>query len=219
MIPLKVTARLAGPVCMPERQVGLDGLLAAAVCVRDGIAPALTSADLVDVEIPVQRSGCGRYYLSSVGEYEPEAYALRYLNKRSPVEQFQTIGSHAIKRVDITSGVNKSYRIPLETVYLVDDLVTWWCVGDRDAIERLLPLITHLGKKRSVGLGRVASWAVGPTDGWPGFPVLRAGKPLRNLPADLAGVSNDADRAYAVMTPPYWRHEMEELCAVPRCHR
>lgn len=219
MNPLKITARLAGPVCMPERPVALDGLVAAAVCVRDGIAPALTAADLVDLEIPVKRSDCGRYYLASVGEYEPETYALRYLNKRSPVEQFQTIGSHTIKRVDITSGVNKSYRIPLETTYLANDLVTWWCIGDRAAIEALLPLITHLGKKRSVGLGKVASWAVEPTDSWPGFPVLRAGQPLRNLPIDLDGVSDDADRAYAVMTPPYWLHEKEELCAVPRCHR
>lgn len=215
MNPLRVTARIGGSICMPERPIAIDGLLAAAVCIRSGVAPALTREELVDVEIPVMRSECGRYHLASFAEFEPEIHALRYLNKRPPIEQYQTIGSLAIKRVDIGSGVNKSYRIPLETMQLVEDALTWWCIGDALEVTALLSLIHHLGKKRSVGLGRVVSWAVEPAEAWDGFPVMRSGMPLRTLPTETAGLDATCERAYAVLSYPYWRHEKEELCAVP----
>lgn len=216
MTPLRVQAQLEGAICLPGNSIALDALLASAVAARDGIAPATTREGLQEIEIPVQRSECGRYHLASVAEYQPEQRALRYLTKRAPIEQYQTIGSDKIRRVDITAGENKSYRLPMETVHLVDDRMTWWCIGDANEIRSLLCLVSYLGKKRSVGLGKVRDWLVEPCSTWPGFPVLRDGQALRNLPLDTAGLSDCADHAYAVLTYPYWRHESEVLCAVPR---
>lgn len=215
MIPLRVTATISGAICMPERPLALDALLAAAVATREGIQPALTRAELRDIDIPVRRSRCGRYHLATQAEFKIESYAGRYINRRPLIEQYQTIGNAAIKRVDTGSGPNKGYRIPMETVYLELDQLTWWCVGDRTETTSLLSVITHLGRRRAVGLGRVAAWNVSPCEPWEGFPVLRDGFPLRNLPLDTPGLSPDAGQAFAVLTYPYWRHEAEELCAVP----
>jgi CRISPR type IV-associated protein Csf3 len=215
MEPLSITATLAGPVCIPDHAIALDALLGAAVCVRDQIPPATTAADCVPLAIPIERSPCGRFYLASVGSFEAEQYELRYVTKRAPIEQYQALGDDRIKTVRITAGANKSYRIPRECVHLVDDQITWWCRGDGPDIRALLEIVHHLGKKRSVGLGRVVRWQVYPCEAWPGFPVLRDGCPLRTLPADYPGVSEAAERSYAVLSPPYWDRTRSELCAVP----
>ena len=152
--------------------------------------------------------------MASMAEYRVEERALRYLTKRAPIEQYQTIGSAKIRRVDITAGENKSYRLPMETLYLVGDRLEWWCIGDAGEIRSLLALVAYLGKKRAVGLGKVREWLVEPCATWPGFPVMRDGHALRNLPLDTPGLV-DAETAYAVLTYPYWRHEAEELCEVP----
>lgn len=218
MNPLRITAKLRGAIALPERPLALDALLAYAVCVRDAIPMATVPSELVEVDIPVEKEPGGRFHLSTVGIYELDSAALRYVNKRAPVEQYQTIGSDKIKRVQITAGANKSYRIPMETLYLVDDTITWWCIGDENEIRSLLVLIHHLGKRRAVGLGQVARWdieAMEPQQCWDGFPAVLDGMPLRNLPPDHPGVLPEAMRGYANITYPYWRRDTETLCAMP----
>lgn len=212
---LLVTARVGGAVFIPDELPMFDGLLAWAVCQRDNIPPALTAAEAREIEIPAQRSACGRVWLCSQGHAEVEAAELRYTNRRPPIEQFQALAGRKMTRVDIATGANKGYRIPRHVTYLRDDRVDWWCIGDADEIRALLDLVTHVGKKRSVGCGRVVSWSVEPCESWPGFPVLRDGLPLRPLPLDYPGLGEGARTMYRTLAPPYWSHAREELCAVP----
>lgn len=212
---LRVTATLAGGVVIPEAPIALDALLAWAACARDGVPPATTNAEIVPVEIPVQRSECGRVYLASCARYEVELRDKRYKNKRAPIEEFKHLGDAKIKTVKISAGANKSYRIPREVLFLVDDVITWWCVGDAEAIRSLLALVHFVGKDRSVGNGKVIAWDVTPeASPWPGFPVVAEGEPLRNLPLDWPGIGGEFS-GYGVLTPPYWDHSREELCLLP----
>jgi CRISPR type IV-associated protein Csf3 len=126
-----------------------------------------------------------------------------------------------LRHIRINAGPCKSYRIPLETRHLEEDRLTWWCVGDASAIRDLLGWITYLGKKRSVGLGKVRRWTVEPcVPPWgDGFPVVRDGQPMRSLPPDWPGLADDVERAYRVLgcvDGPYWDKTREEICAVPR---
>jgi len=219
MEPLEVRAVLSGPICMPDHPLALDGLLGAAVCVRDDISPATTAAEVVPLDIPIARSACGRVYLASCAQCEAEEYELRYTHKRAPIEQYQTMGGPKLKTVNITAGANKGYRIPRETAHLVDDAITWWCVGDAAEVSALLRLVHHLGKRRAVGLGRVREWSVQSVEPWDGFPVLHEGEPLRPLPTDFPGLAAAHDVAYAVLQPPYWDNSRSELCAVPTALR
>jgi CRISPR type IV-associated protein Csf3 len=90
----------------------------------------------------------------------------------------------------------------------------WYCIGEPVATEGLLALVSHVGKKRSVGDGAVERWEVVRCEPWVGFPVVRDGYPLRALPIDWPGVT-DADRAMRVLTPPYWERWREVECVVP----
>ena len=213
---LEVVATVAGPVHAPDGLPMLDGLLSWAIATRDALPLALTAEETRDIEVPLERSPCGRLWLCSQESAEVDAAELRYTNKRPAIEQFQAMADPKMKRVDIGAGANKGYRIPRPVSYLVDDRIAWWALGDAESIRDLLGLVTHIGKKRSVGWGRVIEWRVATVDAWDGFPVLRDGLPLRPLPLDWPGLAPDSPTAYRTIAPPYWDHSREELVACPR---
>jgi CRISPR type IV-associated protein Csf3 len=202
---------------VPVHPLHLDGLLAYAVALRDELPPALTAEECAPIAIPVQREPSGRFHLCSAGIFVQERAELRYTNRRAPIEQYQTIGDAKIRRCQITAGANKSYRIPRELAHLESDLVTWYCLGDREQIEVLLQHITHLGKKRSVGWGKILRWTVEECATWEGFPVTRDGAALRTLPLDWPGL-RDPSQSFETLTYPYWDRSKEEPCAIPRHH-
>lgn len=213
MNPLSVTAVLNGPIALPGGPIALDALLAATIAQRDGLPPACTPADVRPIEIPVAREPDGRFHLASFSSCAVEAFENRFVNRRFPLAEAQVFADERLRTFRITAGSTKSYRIPLECRHLRGDELRWWCIGDECEIRALLDLVSHLGKKRSVGLGRVASWLVEPCDPWDGFPVVRDGRALRTLPPDWPGLV-DPPLGYRCLTYPYWLHEKEELCAI-----
>jgi CRISPR type IV-associated protein Csf3 len=213
MTPLHIVCQLVtGAVLPSEGCLHLDGLIAAAWCMRQDIT-ATSAAELIDVEIPVQRSACGRYHLASALLYQSEQRELRYTNKRFPTDHALAFGDAKLKRVSMSSGVQKAFRIPSERTHLVHDRLEAWCIGEREAITDLLGVVTRVGRRRSAGEGLVRAWTIEECEPWgPGFPVVRDGAPLRNLPADdsLAG-----GRRYGRLTYPYWLRTDEQEIACP----
>lgn len=215
MIPLHITATLAGPIGLPYQPIALDALLGYALTQRDGIDPAATAAECAILPIPLAVSPCGRYYLASAAVGAVEERGLGHTHRRFPVEQAQLFGRR-LGNLKITAGPAKSYRIPREESHLIGDRLEWWAVGDLDAVRELLGWVTHLGKRRAVGLGRVASWRVVPCAPWgKGFPVSRDGVPLRTLPANHPGIPESWPRTLGVLAPPYWLVEWSEPCVMP----
>lgn len=212
MIPLKITATVPGPVSLPNHRPMLDALLMAAVAVRDGLPPP--SLEMCQIGIPVLQEQARGIYLCTEAQYVAEEYDRHWINRRFPIEEAQALGEVGFTRVLLGQGPTKSFRIPLEVCYLRDAQATWWCLGEDAPIRELLTVVTHLGKKRSVGKGEITSWSVEQCDTWPGFPVLRDGAPLRALPLDWPGVVA-ADRGMRVLAPPYWERWRESECLVP----
>lgn len=211
--PLHVRARIAGPMRLPAP--ALDALVGAIVALRDGLPPAAYEAELAPLAIPIAREPGGRFYLASMGQCAVDRRELRYTNKRFPIEEAQMVG-RALRSIRINAGPAKSHRIPYETALLVDDRIDWWCIGDMDEIAELLTHVLHLGKRRGIGLGRVAEWTVEPCVPWNSFPVVRDGTALRPLPTDWLGL--DQERVilqHATLDMPYWMESRAELCAVP----
>lgn len=215
MTPLEIIARLRGPIALPNGPLHIDALLAWAVCQREQRPPPRHADDCDPVEIPLAREPGGRFHLCSSSLLAWEERELHWVNRRAPVEQYQAIGDEKIRRVQITAGPDKSYRIPMETGHVVDDAVTWYALGDADGVADLLGDVGYLGKRRAVGFGRVVEWRVAECAPWDdGFPVVRDGKPLRTLPEDWPGLV-DPPLAYRTLTFPYWDHAREELLACP----
>lgn len=113
--------------------------------------------------------------------------------------------------VATTNGEFKSYRLPLRRRDV--GTVAWLCVGDRKEVRRLLRDVPSIGKKVSIGCGRVAAWTVEFWDGdeddcWfaraPAGPVLMRPLPATMpLPPSLLG----ARASFGGVVPPYWSAE------------
>lgn len=213
--PIEVTARLAGPVCLPSGYVALDAILTYQAALRLGKL-ALDASHCSEMpDIPIAMSDCGAFYLSSFSTGTPVAHETQYTNRRPIIAEAQMLAEPKCKRIDISVGANKGYRIPRQVTHYENDELRWWAVGDRDGIADLLAGVSHLGKRRGVGLGRVREWRVEPCESWgEGFPVVRDGKPLRTLPVDHAAASG-ARSGYGTLLPPYWDRQLEELCLLP----
>lgn len=224
MRPLRVTAKLSTEIANPRRLPALDGLLACAQATfAEEREPAAPGAPVppVDITHAVALAPCGRYHLATVGLGTAELWNRgRFVNRRFPLAEAQALGGK-IGTLNLSGGPAKSFRLPLETALLEGDVVEWFALGDRAAIEDLLRWVRSLGKRRGVGLGKVEAWTVEPFDpeaaGWgPGFPVLRSGRPLRNLPLDaLPPEERRPFEGYGVVTYPYFERHREELCLLP----
>jgi CRISPR type IV-associated protein Csf3 len=196
--------------------MALDSLLIAAACQRDDIPPVSATDVIVEVPIPIALSGCGRVYLASFSTSAFETFEKQWTNQRFPVAEAQSLGGPKLRRIDLSTGPTKSYRIPREAGHLDHDRLDWFAIGDAEAARELLALIGYLGKKRSVGNGAVERWMVAPHEGWDGFPVVSPeGKPLRPLPLDWPGLVQP-EIAERRLRPPYWHPSVPvEVCAVP----
>jgi len=215
--PLRVTATIAGGISLPDGQLALDSLLAAAVALSEGLDPPAhtESPEFVEIEIPVQREPGGKFHLASFSISTPDAFETDWLNRRFPIEEGQALGGPKLRRVSLGTGPGKSYRIPRDRRHLEHDRLTWFCVGDAERIRHLLEWCPYIGKKRSVGLGRVREWRVETVESWgDGFPIVLDGRPLRTLPAEWPGLQ-DPVIGYRVLSFPYWAHTRAQLCAVP----
>lgn len=218
MQPLRVRATLASDIANPMRTPAIDALLA---YVQAVYVEARTPPDPAHATPPVHLDGvlalsvCGRYHLASFGLAEPEEWQRgRFVNRRFPIAEAQAMGSPKVTTLNLSGGPAKSFRIPLETAWLKGDRIDWYVIGDAGRILAMLAWVTHLGKRRGVGLGKIARWEVEPCASWgEGFPVIRDARPLRNLPLDAMDAEvAQAFEGYGVVTYPYFERDREELC-------
>ncbi len=211
--PLAVTATVPGQIYLPSGRLALDSLLAAKVCLLQHVPPPSNAAEVLDVSIPIETDAQGiplcSFSLGSLHEHDK-----RYRNRRPPIEQYQEMGCRGT--VNISLGVEKAYHTQYQSSHLEDEELTWYCIGDKLAIEYLLTFVRFLGKRTAVGYGKVESWEViSFPPAWDGFPVVREGRPLRPLPLGYSGLSPDAKTGYGCIRYPYWDQSREELCAIP----
>lgn len=218
LAPLRITARLMGPIVVSDPPVHLDALLTMAVAKREGRPPVCAPIDVLramresPIDLPLARSACGRFYLATRMLGETESHQLRYVQRRFPVSQVIARGS--AKRLARSAGEHKDFRSAIQVAHVTEP--TWYAVGDADAVRGMLGWITGLGRRRAVGHGAVISWTVEPCESWgAGFPVLDVeGRPLRNVPLDVPGLAENVEVRIGRVAPPYWLQVDEEEIAV-----
>lgn len=218
MTPLQIRAVLDGQIMDPK--VRLDGLLAAVSAERLGMPPVHASGTELDRHLEELRSEVakilqweGRFFLCSDPSFEVEEWERRHITKRFPTDRAATQGSEKVRRIEISTGLSKNYRIPARACFLRDDRIIWHALGEQAAVLSALGEVLYLGKKRSLGLGKVRDWKVVPCESWAGFPVLRDGVPLRAVPVDYPGVQMHRI-ALDTLVFPHWDHTRKVPCAV-----
>lgn len=215
--PLRVTAHFrTNPVC--DQWLPLDGILLYQAN-REALGPELAAlpggVDTQGVGTlplaiihPGRRNWC---YACSWAQPQPwwVAEEIRHWNKRFDT-QYSDMVDFGDRRgkVIIEQGRYKAYHMPMFTRAALQ--AEWYCVGDKAEIERLLSLVTHIGKKRSQGFGRVWRWDVELwTEDWS---IWRDGHLTRGVSDEDAGKA--LDRIFYGIRPPYYRKENQTWLAV-----
>ncbi|HHV61133.1 MAG TPA: hypothetical protein GXX51_00605 [Firmicutes bacterium] len=197
MKPLKITAYMqTGKIATTDLYLPLDSILAEAWMRKyhpermAGSQSSIKPEDFIIPELPLERRGEGDdwYWACSFACGEPRQEEIVHWHKRFD----QALGEQYVDfegrrgKVDTHSGAYKGYRMPLVT-YLISKL-EWYAMGDADGVGELLRDVTHIGKKRSQGYGRVARWDV------------------EDYPEDLSHLRAlpDPDGGEMGIRPPYW---------------
>jgi hypothetical protein len=216
--PLMVVAELDGDIILPRMTPALDGLLAYAVAQEHQLPPIEVQGDEAPtIEVPLARSPCGRYHQASFGIGRVNKSTLQYYHRKWPIEVSQALSSEKTKGIDVAAGRNKSYRLPVERAHLVSDRLWWFAVGHVAEVRNLLTWVTRIGKKRSMGAGKVTAWRVEPVEAWGvGFPVVSPeGEALRPLPSSDPRLVPPMTEGFAVLTYPYHQAWREQWLALP----
>ncbi len=120
-----------------------------------------------------------------------------YWHKRYPAHR-APLGSKL--NANTSAGRWREYRMPVKTIHSTS--LTAVCIGNLDEVKRLLDHVTHVGKKGSIGYGRI-KWTVEPIELIDTLSAIHAEKALPIEYAKQQGIEG-IYRPTKAWTPPYW---------------
>lgn len=240
--PLKVTARLVSPLAGDPPM--LDALLEWVMSFRMTSVMRTCSDDRHSVDLrprgmPVSEAGkipipvwrktiCGLPIpLSSAPIFRADWDTQEHFNKALQFALCDLLEPTENRIIATTGGPFKSYRLPLRVRGVQS--VSWFCLGRGRAsgngsavaceVRKLLKHVTSIGKKTSIGYGRVAGWTVEQADddySWfapsdTGTVLMRPLPWRDDMPADLVGFRRD----FGSPCPPYWQREFYREIVTP----
>jgi hypothetical protein len=209
--PLIVTAELVTPIVHAERdRTHLDSILAFAAMTDHPVAS--TFDDYCVVPLPlhlawVSPQGLPLWACTPLIPATETMASREYWHKRYPTDRAD-FGDRM--NAVTTAGRWKEYRTPVHASSV--ERLHALAMGDAAAVEQLLQTVTHIGKKGSMGYGRVARWSVTPaTHTADDVLALRAVPVGYYAGREPRGVLQ-LNRGW---TPPYWYAPLWADCMVP----
>lgn len=145
---------------------------------------------------------------------EKGQYTDRY-RKRWDYQEYALNWGKRKAKWETSQNAEKSYDLPLYCINATT--LSWYVVGEKQELERLLSQCLYLGKKRSYGNGQVNAWEVIPTE--KDYHLFKDGKLMRPMPYSLIAPFLDLKVKYDLLhwgwKPPVFLPQNQALCAVP----
>ena len=165
MEPLRVTFRFANLVSTSDTPLHFDGLLAWA-SVEQARRRGETNLDLAASDLPLACEGDPSVWCASMLQFEyTSPPSFRTLVRKTDIDDYvDAIGKGRIQlakkrdQLPTSSGPLRNYLLSYAVRQATS--ATAWCVGDADAIRRLLTDIKTVGKLGRMGYGVVTSVSV-----------------------------------------------------------
>lgn len=162
----------------------------------------------------------GNRYAASKGVYTEIAQTVEHINKRPNFFNADKMDKLDMEKGIISDsvGLYRAYRIPNVIRSVKDGLITFWAMGNRDKVQKLLDIMPAIGKKYAAGYGLVDHWTVEDCEEdyslWhPEYGLMRP------VEVDSEEASSLDLTGYPVMKygikPPYWKDKNLRLCYVP----
>lgn len=219
MIPLKITAVMGSEVVVLDGIPTFDGIVAMGVFrqmtqkQQDALPDIRVTEWADDLDLPLERwtmdaprlegadprlfDADGKLWgwKASIGIAPVSARSRLDIRQPIPYAEFRDLNDKPV--MNFKAGKFKPHDIALPTILARE--ISWYAVGDLKGVTLAVNQITAIGKKRTVGKGRVLEWRIDEHDG---------GDSWRNrwMPAP------DGVGTWKGVRAPYWRPERKYPC-------
>lgn len=199
---LKIIARMVNGIVSFDNLFAIDSILHIAAWNHSGRKQYWRENEGAQYALPLEKFFFDNErwcWAASFGIIHPVSQDAYYVNRRFTAERSMYLNPK-IKRISVSGGRFRGYRIPLARIYT--PVVEWYVIGDSVQIETLLNEIQFIGKKHQRGCGEVLRWKIQKSDI---NPILNDGRLMRSVPADWANkkkVSGQLVRPGKLL-PPY----------------
>lgn len=161
--PLTITAELVTPIIHAEQDAThIDSVLSMSALTNHPAPSAYAQAAVIPLPLElvwVSENGLPLWATTPLIPVDENIEAREYWHKRYPSQRAE-FGSKMA--ADTSAGRWREYRVPVNSKS-VNTLVAL-AIGNKVEIEKLLAEVSHIGKKGSMGYGRVARWSVADAD-------------------------------------------------------
>lgn len=214
--PLSVELQVGSPIYLTSPYLNLDSIILY-LCTRDAlgdlfyIMPSDVTLDTSVIDIPFKKTGDVPH--CSIAQLEKNALKKDTIYKRfTDKETYHLTKRQRKGRVKTNQGHFKDFMIDLPV--LITKNLKFYCNADKRELERLLPFIKNIGKKSSIGGGRITGFSV--KEESEDYSFYKEGKIMRPVPSDmkLPIVEGMVFRREAYK-PPYWNKDNVTFCVVP----
>jgi CRISPR type IV-associated protein Csf3 len=217
--PLQVSFKVRPPVFLAHPWLYFDSLIQY-LCLRDAlgeqfyILPSDITLPVEDLQIPIKKTM--DVYHASVSQFDKAPLYQSTIYKRFNDKNVESLKPKQRKgKVHTDRGYFKDFMINLP--FITPELITFYTCADPKEIKRLLPHLTHLGKKGAIGGGKILGYTVeeAETD----YSFYKDGNIMRPIPQELARsfpLLEGTQFMNSSYKPPYWDKSNIKMCLVPK---
>lgn len=215
--PLQIVMDVIPPIYIASPWLHLDSILSY-LCLRDALGdlfycmPTEETIDVSLLDLPLKRTS--DVYHSSVGIYANNVKLYRdTIYKRFTDKETHKLTHRQQKgRIKTNQGHFKDFMINLPII--ITDTITFYCNGDKKELERLLSHLTSIGKKTSIGGGRIRNITITETN--EDYSFFKDNCIMRPIPATMdVPVFEGMIFQQQPYKPPYWDKNNVCMCIVP----
>ena len=215
--PLQIVMDVIPPIYIASPWLHLDSILSY-LCLRDALGdlfycmPTEETIDVSLLNLPLKRTS--DVYHSSVGIYANNVKLYRdTIYKRFTDKETHKLTHRQQKgRIKTNQGHFKDFMINLPII--ITDTIIFYCNGDKKELERLLSHLTSIGKKTSIGSGRIRNITITETN--EDYSFFKENHIMRPIPATMdVPVFEGMIFQQQPYKPPYWDKNNVCMCIVP----
>lgn len=162
-------------------------------------------------ELPFLEKSDGVYH-TSFPIAKIKAFQNRTIAKNFDKVGFASIGGKINSEMEDTQrGRYKAWFESFEA--MVVDKVVYYVRGDIDVIYNLLKGLRYLGKKASIGMGKIKETIIEEIKD--DYSLVQNNSPMRNLPSiEKYNNLNNSSKVLMPLNPPYWKNYRSVECVI-----
>ena len=216
--PLEIKLKVIPPVYITSSWLHLDSILAY-LCTRDALGdlfysmPTEETIDISLLDLPLKKTE--DVFHSSIGIYSDNAklYKDTIYKRFTDKETYKLTKKQQKGRIKTNQGHFKDFMINLPI--LITDNITFYCNGDKKELNRLLSHLTSIGKKTSIGGGRINKINI--TETSEDYSFFKDGMIMRPIPTKMKiPIFEGMVFQQQPYKPPYWDKNNVTMCYVPQ---